>query len=132
MNGPWFLERFERVKADGDGRWRARCPICGSDRQVSFMEGRDKYVILAFCKCSHKHVLEEVGLRFADLLFTSTTQRASFAVRPLRGGCSSPGTSVTLPPSFHRGEVEQLLQLHERGEIDSLPPVELPELPDDA
>lgn len=132
MNGPWFLERFDRAKEDGDGRWRARCPVCGSDRQLSIREGRDRYVLNAFCKCDRKIVLEEAGLRFADLQFTSTTQRASFAVRPLRGGCTSPGTSVTLNPSFHRGEVEHLLQLHEEGKIDALPAVELPKLPDDA
>lgn len=117
MNGPWFLERFERVKPDGDGRWRARCPVCGSDRQNLLREGDDRYTLTAYCKCDRKSVLEAVGLRFGDLFFVSTAQRGSFEVRPLRGGCTPPGTSVDRRPLSHGNEVDELVRAYKAGEI---------------
>lgn len=131
MTGPWFLERFERVLPAGEGKWRAKCPVCAGHRSLSVGEGHDRFLIYPYCKCEPKAVLEAVGLRFNDLRFEFTTARASYVSRP-PGGCTYSGASVTRNPSFHRGEMEELFELHSEGKIDDLPTVELPPLPDDA
>jgi hypothetical protein len=128
---PAFLERFERLTPAGEGKWRARCPHCGSDRGLSFGEGQDRYLVKSFCNCKPRDVLAVVGLRFDDLLYESNATRPRMSL-PLRGVSTSTGVVVLRQPSFHKGEVEQLLTLHREGQIGALPNVKLPQLPDNA
>lgn len=139
MSAPGFLERFERVTPAGIGKWRTRCPHCGSDRGLSFGEGDDKYLLHPFCGCRPRDVLATVELRFDDLRYESTAARGSFLIRPFQGGYTSPGVAVNRLPSIHRGnehgsesEVDQLLRMVAAGQLDTPNATELPPLPDNA
>jgi DNA-binding transcriptional ArsR family regulator len=128
---PAFLERFERVTPAGEGKWRARCPHCGSDRGASFSEAEDRYLYHPFCPCPPRDVLAVVELHFDDLLYESNATRPRLSF-PSRGVSTSTGVVVDPSTVESRGEVEELLQRHSEGRIGALPHVQLPPLPDNA
>jgi hypothetical protein len=128
---PAFLERFERVTPAGDGKWRARCPQCGSDRGLSIGEGQDRYLLKPFCNCEPRDLLAVVGLRFDDLLYESNATRPNLSL-PHRGVSTSTGVAVDPLTVESRGELEELLRRHREGQIGALPHLELPPLPDNA
>jgi hypothetical protein len=64
------LDRLDRVKPAGPGRWMAGCPCCQSrkGRPVSVRENADGAVLIhAFCGCTTDSVLSAVGLTLSDL-----------------------------------------------------------------
>jgi hypothetical protein len=63
-----LLDRLERVKATGAGKWLARCPA-HDDRSPSLAirEADDKVLIHCFSGCSVSQVLHAVGLQMVDL-----------------------------------------------------------------
>lgn len=64
----YLLDRLERVKATGTGKWLARCPA-HDDRSPSLAirEGDDRVLIHCFSGCSVSQVLHSVGLQMVDL-----------------------------------------------------------------
>ncbi len=64
-----LLERLERVKATGPGRWSACCPAHDDKSpSLAIRELGDERVLLhCFTGCSTADVLAAVGLEFADL-----------------------------------------------------------------
>ena len=63
------LDRLERVKQTGAGRWAAACPCCQSrrGRPVSVREIDDRVLMHPFCGCSTEAVLAALDLMLADL-----------------------------------------------------------------
>jgi hypothetical protein len=70
MNVEALLERLERVKQTGPGRWLARCPAHPDRRpSLSVRELDDGRVLIhCFGGCEVGAVLDAVGLTVADLL----------------------------------------------------------------
>lgn len=64
----YLLDRLERVKATGAGKWLARCPA-HDDRSPSLAirEADDRVLIHCFSGCSVSQVLHSVGLQVVDL-----------------------------------------------------------------
>lgn len=64
-----ILSRLDRVRGFGPGKWRARCPAHGSDKNTSLsVADRDGRVLLhCFAGCSTEAVLTAVGLTLRDL-----------------------------------------------------------------
>ncbi len=65
-----LLDRLERVKQTGAGRWVARCPA-HNDRSpsLSIRECDDGRVLLkCFAGCETEDVLSAVGLSFSDVM----------------------------------------------------------------
>lgn len=63
-----LLERLERVKTTGQGKWLARCPA-HDDRSPSLAirEAEDRILIYCFSGCGVSQVLQAVGLQMVDL-----------------------------------------------------------------
>lgn len=63
-----LLERLERVKATGPGKWLARCPA-HDDRSPSLAirEVDDRILIHCFAGCDVSSILQTVGLQMIDL-----------------------------------------------------------------
>ncbi len=63
-----LLERLDRVKATGHGKWRARCPGHDSKSQsLSIAERDDRVLIRCFAGCEPEVVLHSIGLTLTDL-----------------------------------------------------------------
>lgn len=65
-----LLDRLDRPKPTGPGRWVAGCPCCQSrhGRPISVRALDDGRVLLhAFCGCEKSAVLGALGLQLADL-----------------------------------------------------------------
>ena len=64
-----LLSRLDRVKSFGAGKWRARCPAHGSNKNSSLsIADRDGRVLLhCFAGCSTEAVLAALGLTLRDL-----------------------------------------------------------------
>lgn len=80
-----LLERLDAVRANGDGRWMARCPA-HEDRSpsLSVRETRDGTVLIhCFAGCSAADVVTAVGLEFRDL-FPPSDSLAEHRSRPRR------------------------------------------------
>lgn len=65
-----LLDRLDRIRPTGPGRWASGCPCCESKRgrPLSIRELDDGRVLVhAFCGCSTESVLGALGLRLTDL-----------------------------------------------------------------
>jgi hypothetical protein len=63
-----LLDRLERVKVTGQGKWLARCPA-HDDRSPSLAvrEAGDRVLVHCFAGCAVADILLAVGLEMADL-----------------------------------------------------------------
>jgi hypothetical protein len=68
MSAAALLDRLDRVKQTGPGRWIARCPS-HSDRSpsLSLRESDGKLLVHCFAGCGAADVVEAVGLSMSDL-----------------------------------------------------------------
>jgi hypothetical protein len=68
MSAAALLDRLEAVRANGPGRWVARCPA-HEDRSpsLSIREVEDRTLVYCFAGCEVHDVLAAVGLTVADL-----------------------------------------------------------------
>lgn len=64
----YLLDRLERVKATGTGKWLARCPA-HDDRSPSLAvrEADDRVLVHCFAGCAVADILLAVGMEMADL-----------------------------------------------------------------
>jgi DNA primase len=68
MSAATLLDRLDRVKQMGPGRWVARCPA-HEDRTPSLhiRENESKLLVHCFAGCSAVSVMEAMGLSMRDL-----------------------------------------------------------------
>ena len=74
MNTDTLLNRLDKVRETGIGRWRAICPAHESKhgtQSLSIQEVGDRMLIKCFAGCGAAEVMEAVGLGLEDL-FEST------------------------------------------------------------
>jgi hypothetical protein len=69
MSAARILDRLDRPKATGPGRWLAGCPCCQSrrGRPISVREIDERVLLHPFCGCTVESVLGALGLQLADL-----------------------------------------------------------------
>lgn len=70
-----LLDRLERVRACGHGRWRAWCPACESSREVLAITETGDGTVLVHCfrsGCSVTSIADAAGIDLADLFPTSS------------------------------------------------------------
>lgn len=84
MTAATLLDRLEGVRANGPGRWVARCPA-HEDRSpsLSIREIDDRTLIFCFAGCEAHDVLAAVGLTLAEL-FDKPLDHHKGAVRDRR------------------------------------------------
>jgi len=68
MTAATLLDRLDGVRANGPGRWLARCPA-HEDRSpsLSIREADDRTLVHCFAGCEVHDVIAAVGLTLADL-----------------------------------------------------------------
>jgi hypothetical protein len=83
-----ILGRLDQVKSSGAGKWRARCPAHGSDKNTSLsIADRDGRVLLhCFGGCQTESVLAAVGLKMGDLFDHPLGEYPREHSRPWRAG----------------------------------------------
>jgi hypothetical protein len=70
MTADALLARLEGVKQSGEGRWRARCPACGSHSAALSIRETDNGTVLLHCfrfECDPLAITSAVGLDISDL-----------------------------------------------------------------
>jgi len=71
MSADALLDRLEGVRRVGEGRWRARCPACGSDNAtvLAITETRDGVVLLRCYRneCAAADIAAAVGVDMSAL-----------------------------------------------------------------
>ena len=85
MNAAEFVERLERVRQTGTGRWIARCPA-HADKHPSLgvSEGDDgRVLIICRAGCGIEAIVAAVGLTIADIM-PERVDRGQQRYRPIR------------------------------------------------
>ncbi|OLL29500.1 hypothetical protein BTH42_22480 [Burkholderia sp. SRS-W-2-2016] len=70
MSAAALLDRLEGVRACGRGRWRARCPVCGSRKPVLAVSETADETVLVHCfrsQCNVSEIAAAAGVDLADL-----------------------------------------------------------------
>ena len=68
-----FLSHFEKVKAVGQNKWIALCPVHGDKSpSLSIRLAEDRILIHCFAGCTAEEVTKAVGLSVSDLFLNSS------------------------------------------------------------
>jgi hypothetical protein len=81
------LDRMQKVKQTGTGRWLALCPAHeDKSPSLSIREMEDGRILLhAFCGCETESVLNAIGMKFSDLFET----RLAHYLPPIRSALNA-------------------------------------------
>lgn len=87
MSADALLDRLEGVRACGSGRWRARCPVCDSNKPVLAVTETADGTVLLHCfrnGCAAADIAAAVGVDLADLF--PPRVEGVHAARPVKRG----------------------------------------------